>query len=89
MRVGNSQTNNCVYRMKSHAGIAGHKCADAIAKYQANEANNDVTDTGIPSAGPGGDPLSIWSAKEEKEGHMHSLLNPLPNSPTFPILKVP
>eukprot|EP00983_Pelagomonas_calceolata_P077565 1153923-Pelagomonas_calceolata.AAC.2 len=32
------------------AGIAGNECADAIAKYQANEANNSVADTGILSA---------------------------------------
>eukprot|EP00983_Pelagomonas_calceolata_P068908 1150133-Pelagomonas_calceolata.AAC.1 len=54
----NSQTNICVYKVKSHAGIAGNKYADAFAKYQASQANSNVADTGIPSAGPGGNPFS-------------------------------
>eukprot|EP00983_Pelagomonas_calceolata_P007977 260281-Pelagomonas_calceolata.AAC.1 len=34
----------------------------------ANQANNSVADTGIPGAGPGGNPFShlFWLAKEEK-----------------------
>eukprot|EP00983_Pelagomonas_calceolata_P065433 1148587-Pelagomonas_calceolata.AAC.3 len=57
----------CVYNVKSHAGIAGNECADAIAKYQANQANSSVADTGIPGAGPGGNAFShlFWLAKEE------------------------
>eukprot|EP00983_Pelagomonas_calceolata_P102567 1158820-Pelagomonas_calceolata.AAC.6 len=39
--ISNSQTDICSYK-------------DAIAKYQASQANNNVADTGIPSAGPGG-----------------------------------
>eukprot|EP00983_Pelagomonas_calceolata_P119986 1160657-Pelagomonas_calceolata.AAC.6 len=72
--VSNSQTDICVYTIKSYAGIAGHKCADAIAKYQANQANNSVADTGIPGAGPGGYPFShlFWIAKEEKREHTAS-----------------
>eukprot|EP00983_Pelagomonas_calceolata_P055569 1144208-Pelagomonas_calceolata.AAC.10 len=37
---------------------AGNECADAIANYQASQANNSVADTGIPGAGPGGNPFS-------------------------------
>eukprot|EP00983_Pelagomonas_calceolata_P061540 1146870-Pelagomonas_calceolata.AAC.2 len=37
--------------MKLHAAIAGNDCADAIAKHQANQANNSVADTGSPGAG--------------------------------------
>eukprot|EP00983_Pelagomonas_calceolata_P055348 1144115-Pelagomonas_calceolata.AAC.1 len=48
--ISNSQTNICVYKVKSHAGT---ECADAVAKYQANQANDSVADTGIPGAGPG------------------------------------
>jgi len=39
----------------------------AIAKYQADKANNSVTDTEIPCAGPAGNPFPqiFWLAKEE------------------------
>eukprot|EP00983_Pelagomonas_calceolata_P019423 610629-Pelagomonas_calceolata.AAC.1 len=48
-----------------------NECADAIAKYQASQADKSVADTGIPSAGPGGNPppQSFWLAKEEKKEH--------------------
>eukprot|EP00983_Pelagomonas_calceolata_P135313 1162143-Pelagomonas_calceolata.AAC.18 len=73
--ISNSQTNICVCKVKYHAGIAGNGCADAIAKYQANESSNSVADTGIPSAGPGENQFSqtsgegFWCAKEEKGEH--------------------
>eukprot|EP00983_Pelagomonas_calceolata_P018184 569993-Pelagomonas_calceolata.AAC.1 len=69
------QTNICFYKVKSHAGIAGNERADAVAEYQASQANNNVADTGIPSAGPGGNPFShsFWLAKEGKKcWHIHS-----------------
>eukprot|EP00983_Pelagomonas_calceolata_P048263 1140987-Pelagomonas_calceolata.AAC.2 len=72
-----SQTNICIFKVKPHAGIAGNECADAIAKYQANEANNSAPGAGIPSAGPSG--ASFWLAKEEKEsmlGTHPQLLHP-------------
>eukprot|EP00983_Pelagomonas_calceolata_P077180 1153760-Pelagomonas_calceolata.AAC.1 len=31
--ISNSQTNICIYKVKSHADIAGNECADAIANY--------------------------------------------------------
>eukprot|EP00983_Pelagomonas_calceolata_P072720 1151837-Pelagomonas_calceolata.AAC.6 len=66
--MSNSQTNICVYKAKFHSGIVGNGCADAIAKYQANQANTNVADTEIPGAGPGGNPFShlFWLAEEEK-----------------------
>eukprot|EP00983_Pelagomonas_calceolata_P016583 523465-Pelagomonas_calceolata.AAC.1 len=69
--ISNSHTNIRFYRVKPHASIAGNGCADAIAKYQANQANNCVADTGIPGAGPGGNPFThiFWLANEEKIEH--------------------
>eukprot|EP00983_Pelagomonas_calceolata_P031216 980073-Pelagomonas_calceolata.AAC.1 len=66
--ISNSQANIYVYKVKSHAGIAGNECADAIANYQAKQANNCVADTGIPSTGPGRNPFShlFCLAKEER-----------------------
>eukprot|EP00983_Pelagomonas_calceolata_P010086 327843-Pelagomonas_calceolata.AAC.1 len=90
--VSNSKTNICVYKVKSHAGIAGNECADAIANYQASQANNNVANTGIPSTGPGGNPFShlFWSAKEERNAMLAhpQLLHPILKSPTTPIFKV-
>eukprot|EP00983_Pelagomonas_calceolata_P110492 1159675-Pelagomonas_calceolata.AAC.9 len=67
----NSHTNICLYKVRSHTGIAGNECADEIAKYQANQANSCVADTGIPGAGPGGNPFThmFCLAKEEKREH--------------------
>eukprot|EP00983_Pelagomonas_calceolata_P051288 1142352-Pelagomonas_calceolata.AAC.7 len=48
----------CVKRVKSHAGIAGNKRADANANYQAKQGNDSVADTGIPGAGLGKNPFS-------------------------------
>eukprot|EP00983_Pelagomonas_calceolata_P000011 365-Pelagomonas_calceolata.AAC.1 len=38
-----------------------------IAKYQASLKNNNLTDTSIPSAGPGSNPFynNAWLAREE------------------------
>eukprot|EP00983_Pelagomonas_calceolata_P027459 862450-Pelagomonas_calceolata.AAC.1 len=69
--ISNLQTNIYFYKVKSHAGIAGNECAEAFANYQANQANKNEADTGIPVAGPGGNPFShlFWLAKEEKREH--------------------
>eukprot|EP00983_Pelagomonas_calceolata_P061610 1146904-Pelagomonas_calceolata.AAC.1 len=65
--------------VKPRSGIAGNEYANAIAKYQANEANKSVADTGIPSAGPFSQIL--WSAKEGKKRMLrtHPQLLPLAN----------
>eukprot|EP00983_Pelagomonas_calceolata_P027065 850752-Pelagomonas_calceolata.AAC.1 len=62
-----SQGHIFVYKIKSHAGIAGNECADTIAKYQASLKDNNLMDTGIPNAGPGGNPFYniAWLAREE------------------------
>eukprot|EP00983_Pelagomonas_calceolata_P079864 1154889-Pelagomonas_calceolata.AAC.1 len=91
--ISNSQTNICIYKVKSHAGIVGNECADAIAKYQASQANNSVADTGIPGAGPGGNPLfhSFWLAKEEIRKHTASTSiasAPNPKITYLPIFKM-
>jgi len=72
--IGNSQTKIYIHKVKAHAGIAGNECADAIAKYQADKANNSVADTEIPCAGPDGNPFSqiFWLAKEETREHAAS-----------------
>eukprot|EP00983_Pelagomonas_calceolata_P123141 1160976-Pelagomonas_calceolata.AAC.4 len=44
-------------KVKSHAGIAGSDCADKIAKDQATLKQNNLTNTRIPGAGPGGNPF--------------------------------
>eukprot|EP00983_Pelagomonas_calceolata_P023960 754338-Pelagomonas_calceolata.AAC.1 len=69
--ISNSHTKIQFYKVKTHAGIAGNECADAIAKYQANHANNCVADNKIPGAGPGGNPFKhvFWLAKEENRVH--------------------
>eukprot|EP00983_Pelagomonas_calceolata_P003384 110573-Pelagomonas_calceolata.AAC.1 len=64
------------------ADIADDECADAIAIYQANQANNSMDDTGIPGAGPGGNPFPhlFWLAKEEiRERSAGTFTSPVPN----------
>eukprot|EP00983_Pelagomonas_calceolata_P049635 1141607-Pelagomonas_calceolata.AAC.2 len=62
-----SKVSSFLYEVKSHAGTAGNECADIIAKYQASLKDNSLTDNGIPSAGPGGNPFyyTAWLAQEE------------------------
>jgi len=61
-------TNPCaaISRVKSHAGIAGNQCADAVAKYQATQVNANIADTGMPCAGIGDNPFNdiTWLASE-------------------------
>eukprot|EP00983_Pelagomonas_calceolata_P120887 1160745-Pelagomonas_calceolata.AAC.19 len=58
--------------------------ASAAAKYQANQANDSVDNTGIPGTNPNGNPCShiIWLAKEEKREHAacwHTFTAPAPS----------
>jgi len=53
--IQNSQSHIFLY--KSHAGIAGNECADALAKYQACHGNSLPAETSIRTAGPGGNPF--------------------------------
>eukprot|EP00983_Pelagomonas_calceolata_P031408 985294-Pelagomonas_calceolata.AAC.1 len=67
--------------VKSHAGIAGNEYADRKAKYQASLRDNNLIGTGIPSAGPGGNPFySIaWLAREEARPRTPEPSSPIPN----------
>eukprot|EP00983_Pelagomonas_calceolata_P054817 1143868-Pelagomonas_calceolata.AAC.2 len=49
-----SQGHIFFFKVKYLAEIAGNEYADKVAKYQASLKDNNLTDTGIPSAGPGG-----------------------------------
>eukprot|EP00983_Pelagomonas_calceolata_P043792 1139049-Pelagomonas_calceolata.AAC.1 len=73
-----SQANIFVYRVDSHAGIAGNERAGAIAKYQASQANNSMADTGIPGAGPGGNHDAIlftpYNAKPTPSSSSHHVI---------------
>eukprot|EP00983_Pelagomonas_calceolata_P065439 1148594-Pelagomonas_calceolata.AAC.1 len=57
-----SQDHMFFYKVKSHAGIAGNECAASLK-------DGNLTDTGIPSAGPGGNPFhnTTWLAQEETD----------------------
>jgi hypothetical protein len=87
--ICNSQSHIFLYKVKSHAGIAGNECADALAKYQACHSNSLPADTAIRTAGPGDNPFldTTWLAFEEvnqqgssTEAHQHgTILTYLPN----------
>jgi len=55
-----------LHKVKSHAGIAGTECADAVAKYQATQVDANLADTGILCAGIDGNPFHniTWLAYE-------------------------
>eukprot|EP00983_Pelagomonas_calceolata_P019929 629577-Pelagomonas_calceolata.AAC.1 len=76
-----SQGHIFLYEVKSHVGKAGKECADTIAKYQASLNNNNLTDTGIPSAGPGGNPFHniAWLDREEARPGTPKSSSPTPN----------
>jgi len=65
--IRNSQSHIFLYKVKSHAGIAGNECANALAEYQACYGNRCPTETTIRTAGPGGNPFfeTSWLAVEE------------------------
>jgi len=65
--IQNSQSHIFLYKVKSHAGIAGNECVDALTKYQACNGNSLPAETTICTAGPGGNPFYdiSWLAVEE------------------------
>ncbi len=52
----NSPSPVHLFKVKSHATIAGNECADAVAKYQATQVDAKFSDTGMPCAGINGNP---------------------------------
>eukprot|EP00983_Pelagomonas_calceolata_P070029 1150601-Pelagomonas_calceolata.AAC.2 len=63
--------------------------ADTVAKYQASLKDNNLTYTGIHSAGPGGNPFYniTWLAREEARPTTPELSSPIPNLICLPDLK--
>jgi len=55
-----------LFKVKSHACIAGNECADAVAKYQATQVDANLAYTGMPCAGINYDPFhyTTWLAYE-------------------------
>eukprot|EP00983_Pelagomonas_calceolata_P038782 1136917-Pelagomonas_calceolata.AAC.7 len=63
--------------MQSQASRTGNECVDQVAKYQASLKHGNLTDTGIPSAGPGGIHSTIhygWLGKRQILGHLNPTL---------------
>eukprot|EP00983_Pelagomonas_calceolata_P032938 1032020-Pelagomonas_calceolata.AAC.1 len=76
-----SQGHIYFYKVKTHAGIAENEYADRIAEYQASLNNNNLTDTGIPNASPGGNPFYnfAWLAREKAKPSTPESSSPIPN----------
>jgi len=64
--IRNSPNPVQLFKVKSHAGIAGYECADAVAKYQATQVDATLADRGMPCAGIDGNPFYdiTWPASE-------------------------
>eukprot|EP00983_Pelagomonas_calceolata_P068243 1149826-Pelagomonas_calceolata.AAC.1 len=84
-----SQGHIFFYKVKFHTGIAGNECADRTAKYQASLKGNNLTDTNIPSAGPGSTPFYniAWTAREEPRPSTSESSSSIPNLIYFPDFK--
>eukprot|EP00983_Pelagomonas_calceolata_P029449 922622-Pelagomonas_calceolata.AAC.1 len=80
--VRNSPTPICLYKVKSHAGIAGNKCANAIAKHQAIQGDDTPADTTFPHVNLEGNPFidTTWLVFEEA-ARSHASTSERPSSP--------
>eukprot|EP00983_Pelagomonas_calceolata_P081894 1155738-Pelagomonas_calceolata.AAC.1 len=70
-----------LYKVRSHAGIAGNECADAIAKLQPIQGDDTPADTTFPCVNLEGNPIhdTTWLAFEEA-AHTHASEAERPNS---------
>eukprot|EP00983_Pelagomonas_calceolata_P066027 1148835-Pelagomonas_calceolata.AAC.1 len=80
--ICNSPTPIYLYKVKSHAGIAGNECADAIAKHQAIQGDDILADTTFPCVNLAGNPFhaTTWLAFEEA-ARSHASISERPDSP--------
>ncbi len=64
--IRNSPNPVHLFKVESHAGIAGYECVDAVAKYQGTRVDANLADTGMPCASIGGNPFHdiTWLAYE-------------------------
>eukprot|EP00983_Pelagomonas_calceolata_P049708 1141633-Pelagomonas_calceolata.AAC.4 len=93
--VHNSPAPIYLYKVISHAEIAGNKCADVIAKHQAIQVDSTPADTAFPSVNLEGNPFhdTTWLAFEEtasthastseRPAHMPQSLNMFPTFMTL------
>jgi len=84
--IRNSPTPIHLYKVKSHAGIAGNECADAIAKHQATQDDKNSADTTLPCAGLDGNPFHniTWLAFEDAtRNHTTATRSPNPPAPAL------
>eukprot|EP00983_Pelagomonas_calceolata_P037549 1136389-Pelagomonas_calceolata.AAC.2 len=74
---------------KYYAGKAGNELADKGAKHQTSLKDNYLVDTGIPGAGPGGNPFYnvAWLARKEARPSAPEPSSPIPNLAYFPDLR--
>eukprot|EP00983_Pelagomonas_calceolata_P089551 1157324-Pelagomonas_calceolata.AAC.1 len=70
--------------------MVGNEYTNKVAKYQASLMENNLTDNGIPSAGPGGNIffyIFAWLAWEEAIPSTPGSSSPISNLMHFPDLK--
>eukprot|EP00983_Pelagomonas_calceolata_P024152 759644-Pelagomonas_calceolata.AAC.1 len=79
--VHNSSTPLYLYKNKSQAGIAGNKCADAIATHQAIQGDDTPADRTFPYVNHAVNPFldTTWLAFEET-ARTHASRSERPNS---------